>query len=89
MDLEQLKETVIDMQVQNRVIKISVLNEQSERIEPVASPFIEALRNNLEGLEYKLSGVLFENTIKERLVENQKQLAYKAASSYSGVDVRI
>ena len=89
LDLEQLKETVIDMQVQNRVIKISVLNEQSERIEPVASPFIEALRNNLEGLEYKLSGVLFENTIKERLVENQKQLAYKAASSYSGVDVRI
>ena len=30
LDLEQLKETVIDMQVQNRVIKISVLNEQSD-----------------------------------------------------------
>ena len=48
LDLEQLKETVIDMQVQNRVIKISVLNEQSEQIQAVATAFIETLRNQLE-----------------------------------------
>lgn len=88
-DLEQLKETVIDMQVQNRVIKISVLNEQSEQIQAVAAGFIEPLRNQLEEINYKLSGVLFENTIKKDMLENKKQLVYQAASSYSGVDVRI
>ena len=48
LDLEQLKETVIDMQVQNRVIKISVLNEQSDVIQKAATPFIPTLRNQLE-----------------------------------------
>ena len=89
LDLEKLKETVIDMQVQNRVIKISVLNEQSELIQDVATPFIHTLRNQLEAMDYKLSGVLFENTINEQIVENKKQLVYQAASSYNGVDIRI
>ena len=47
------------------------------------------LRNQLEEIDYKLSGVLFENTIKKHIVENKKQLVYQTASSYSGVDVRI
>ena len=89
LDLEQLKETVIDMQVQNRVIKISVLNEQSDVIQKAATPFIPTLRNQLEEIDYKLSGVLFENTIKKDIVENKKQLVYQTASSYNGVDVRI
>lgn len=89
LDLEQLKETVIDMQVQNRVIKISVLNEQSKIIQEVATPFIQILRNHLEEMDYKLSGVLFENTINEQIIEDKKQLAYQAASLYNGVDVRI
>lgn len=89
LDLERLKETVIDMQVQNRVIKISVLNEQSKLIQEVATPFIQILRNHLDEMDYKLSGVLFENTINEQIVEDKKQLAYQAASLYNGVDVRI
>ena len=89
LDLEQLKETVIDMQVQNRVIKISVLNEQSDVIQKAATPFIPTLRDQLEEIDYKLSGVLFENTIKKDIVENKKQLVYQTASSYNGVDVRI
>ena len=89
LDLEQLKETVIDMQVQNRVIKISVLNEQSDVIQKAATPFIPTLRDQLEEIDYQLSGVLFENTIKKDIVENKKQLVYQTASSYNGVDVRI
>lgn len=89
LDLERLKETVIDMQVQNRVIKISVLNEQCKLIQEVATPFIQILRNHLDEMDYKLSGVLFENTINEQIVEDKKQLAYQAASFYNGVDVRI
>ena len=81
MDLEQLKETVIDMQVQNRVIKISVLNEQSDVIQKAATPFIPTLRDQLEEIDYQLSGVLFENTIKKDIVENKKQLVYQTASS--------
>lgn len=89
LDLEQLQETVIDMQVQNRVVQIVVFNEQSERIEPVAAPFIGLLRKNLEEKDYKLTGVLFENTIKKQSIESQKQLMFKMVSSYSGVDIRI
>ncbi len=89
LELEQLQETMIDMQVQNRVIQIVVFNEQSERIERAATPFIGLLRKNLEEKDYKLTGVLFENTIKKQSVENQKQLMFKTVSSYSGVDIRI
>lgn len=89
LDLERLQETVIDMQVQNRVIKLVVHNEQSEAIEAVASSYIHSLRDHLEQMEYKLSGVLFEQLMSKPVVEKQKQLVYKAASSYSGVDIRI
>ena len=89
LDLEQLNETVIDMQVQNRVINIVVHNEQSEVLESVASSYIHVLRENLEQMDYKLSGVLFENNNDKPVTENQKQLVYKAPSLYSGVDIRI
>lgn len=89
LDLEKLNETVIDMQVQNRVIKIVVHNEQSELIESVASSYIHVLRANLEQMNYKLSGVIFENNNDKPVTENQKQLVYKVSSSYSGVDIRI
>ena len=89
LDLEQLQETLIDMQVQNRVIKISVLNERSEWIQDLAEPFIHTLREKLEEMDYKLSGILFENTVKKQIVENKQQLLYQTDSSYSGVDVRI
>jgi len=91
LDLEQLKETIIDMQVQNRVIKVVVMNEQSETLENMASPYIGLLRSSLEQLNYKLSGVLFENTLLKHGKEkrNQSSTSYPVAGSYNGVDVRI
>lgn len=89
LDLERLQETVIDMQVQNRVIKLVVHNEQSETIEAIASSYIHSLRDHLEQMDYKLSGVLFEQLMSKPVVEKQKQLVYNATNSYSGVDFRI
>ncbi|MFJ8256865.1 hypothetical protein ACIQ4Z_06215 [Peribacillus asahii] len=90
LDLEQLKETVIDMQVQNRVIKVVVMNEQSETLENMASPYIGLLRSSLEQLNYKLSGVLFENMLMKHGKEKRSQsTSYPVAGSYNGVDVRI
>lgn len=92
LDLEQIKETIIDMQVQNRVINMIVINERSEWLESTASPFVKVLRKNLEQMDYTLSGVAFENVRNSPVVEDSKDskpLIPLIASSYNGVDIRI
>lgn len=86
LDLAQLKETVVDMQIQNRVVKVSVYNQNAKILEQAAHPFVTLLRGKLEQQEYKLSGVVFEN-------ENKRELAAAAPAIrtevYSRMDIKI
>lgn len=86
LDLASLKETVIDMQVQNRVITVNIFNE-SDALLPYAEPFKEALKLGLSSLDYQLSGVFIKNFIKE---EVKPPTGPKASQMNSkGVDIRI
>ena len=90
LELENLNETVIDMQIQNRVIKVTVVNEQNEAIEAVASNYLDVLKDKLQVMDYKLSGVLFQHTARAKNVgSKQKPLPYLGTGTYSGVDIRI
>lgn len=88
LELEFLNETIIDLQVQNRIINITVVND-TESIKSLASPFINVLKESLSALNYKLSSVDFEKTTTQK---KQKPFLYNKiyhSSTYSGVDFRI
>ena len=90
LELENLHETVIDMQIQNRVIKVTVINEKNEAIEAVASNYLDVLKDKLQVMDYKLSGVLFQDTARAKNVDSkQKPLPFSGTGTYSGVDIRI
>lgn len=86
LDLAQLKETVVDMQIQNRIVKVSVFNQNAKVLEQAAHPFVTLLRDKLEQQEYKLSGVVFED-------ENKREPAAAApvirTEVYSRMDIKI
>ncbi|MDQ0214318.1 hypothetical protein J2S13_000714 [Oikeobacillus pervagus] len=85
LDLQFLKETVIDMHVQNRMITIQIFNEQ-EKIKQVAQPFLPSLKERLQKMGYQLSDVTFHQ--KERL-DTPTLIQLTEEKSYVGVDIRI
>ncbi|WP_285766578.1 hypothetical protein [Peribacillus sp. SI8-4] len=87
LELEGIKETVIDMQVQNRVISVTIINEQVSHMEEASKQYLSPLRGNLEKMDYRLSGVSFVNPKNGGKVPKSEPL--QEAGSYSGVDIRI
>jgi hypothetical protein len=85
LDLASLKETVIDMQVQNRVITVNIFNE-SDSLQPYAEQFKEGLKLGLSSIDYQLSGVFIKSFIKEEVIASVDK---KTQLSSPGVDIRI
>ncbi|WP_053219685.1 hypothetical protein [Virgibacillus senegalensis] len=56
LDLEKMKETVIDMQIQKRMVSITVFNEH-QKLESLFPLFKPALQQGLEQLDYHLTSV--------------------------------
>ncbi|MEK3855132.1 hypothetical protein [Cytobacillus sp. FSL H8-0458] len=90
LDLEHLNETIIDLQVQNRIINISVINEHSE-IKDLTAPFAAELKANLLKLNYKLSSVSFQKPepAGDSLLTRETMTSIVQANQFSGVDIRI
>lgn len=86
LDLAQLKETVVDMQIQNRVVKVSVFNQFAKVLGQAAHPFVTLLRGKLEQQEYKLSGVVFEE---EKKREPAAAVPAIRNEVYSRMDIKI
>ncbi|MEC0274223.1 hypothetical protein [Peribacillus frigoritolerans] len=90
LELERLEETVIDMQVQNRIIKVTVINGHGATLEEAAGQYLDLLRENLGKMDYRLSGVSFVNPVYEKERDHRgKPISFSEAGSYSGVDIRI
>ncbi|OXT18673.1 hypothetical protein B9K06_05390 [Bacillus sp. OG2] len=89
LDLDHLKETIVDVQVQNRIVQIKVFNGDS-RIREWAAPFTDGLKKGLEELDYRLSSIVFEKGSGAQ--PQTKGMAYQPLSDsgkYSGVDIKI
>jgi hypothetical protein len=86
LELESIKETVVDMQVQNRVVSVTVFNND-DRLKEIGSLLQEKLKVGLESVEYRLSGVTFKNFEEEVRKEAGKQKVMM--SDHTGVDYRI
>ena len=85
LELETLQETFVDMQVQNRIITITVMNE-NQHLSMLAKPLISNLKEGLDSLNYTLSNVHFANLSR---VQEKKSPTLLNNSHYSGVDLRI
>ncbi|MFX3674123.1 MAG: hypothetical protein ACE3JQ_06730 [Paenisporosarcina sp.] len=88
LDLASLKETIIDMQVQNRVITVNIFNED-DALQQYAEPFKEALKVGLRSLDYQLSGVFLKRFTKDDLSTSKTSIGTKKQLSSRGVDIRV
>lgn len=85
LNLHSLEETVVDMQVQNRIVTVTVFNADAT-VQQIAHPFQGKLKEGLSKHGYTLSGVFF----KDYLQEEKTVISTKSAPiSEGGVDFRI
>lgn len=86
LDLHSLQETVVDMQVQNRIVTVTIFN--ADRTLPViGQPLQEKLKTGLSSIGYTLSGVFFKEFVQEEKVikPTKKTETYEGG----GVDLRV
>ncbi len=73
LDLQSLNQTVVDMQIQNRVIHLSILNDSSE-IGPIVNSLTPTLKDKLESIGYTLSFIQMNPLLDKRGQEQQQQI---------------
>jgi len=86
LQMASMQETVIDMQVQNRVVTVTVFNEHSE-IQSLAEPLKAALKIGLAEKNYQLSGVFMKQFNEDQAVKNGPVVEQQ--EEQSGVDIRV
>ncbi len=86
LQMEALKETVIDMQVQNRIVSLTVFNENTY-LQPLAERLKELLAIGLEEKGYQLSGVQLKTFEDQNTPVEQEKVSKEKPSG--GVDIRI
>lgn len=59
LDLKNLKEVVVDMQVQNRIVTLLIMSDNPE-LKTIASPLLSNLKEGLQQIRYQLSSVQFK-----------------------------
>ena len=91
LQLENIHDTVIDMAVQNKVVKVTVNNLLADMVKEAAKPYMEQLKSGLEGAGYRLSSVVFEKPAPSGLPVQAEAALTQAfgPTSYSGVDIKI
>ncbi len=86
LQMASMQETVIDMQVQNRVVTVTVFNENSE-IQLLAEPLKAALKVGLAEKNYQLSGVFIKQFDKGQTEKVSPVVEQR--EEQSGVDIRV
>ncbi|WP_067729349.1 hypothetical protein [Oceanobacillus damuensis] len=87
LDLKNLKETIIDMNIQKRSVSITIFNDSPELKEKTQS-IHPVLLQGLESLNYQLSAVHFKPLL-EQAKANKTATSKPFQPSYQGVDYRI
>lgn len=87
LNLGALKETIIDMHVQSRVVNVTVYNE-NEQLAPLIEPLKASLSKGLEAHQYQLSGVSVKPYEREK-VPAIPTLHATDSDGQGGVDLRI
>jgi hypothetical protein len=89
LELQSLEQTVIDMQVQNKVVHLSVINDKHE-IEPIVRALTPTLKEKLESNGYMLSFVKVNPTFeKKQIGVSQPNPMNLSTDLYKRVDIKI
>src|SRR5690606_7640696 len=89
LQLKKLRETVIDVNIQNRVINIAVYNE-THISQNQLSPYIALLKQQLEAKNYKLSSVKWISETKKNAQKKAvDDIFLQPIAGYKGVDIKI
>lgn len=89
LNLRKLRETIVDVHIQNRVIAIHVYNENHISNQTL-EPFILMLRHQLERNHYTLSSFKWINeTTTKKLKGDVHSISFQPMSRYEGVDIKI
>lgn len=86
LELEKLKETVIDVNIQQRAVAITVFNN-TKGLPVISKQFKEKLETGLDALNYRLFSIQFRK-LEEKEKHSIGQEAYRRDDS-QGVDFRI
>ena len=89
LDLSYLKETVIDMNIQNRIISLKIWTEAEQEANRIAFSLLPMLKENLKAKGYHLTTVKIEDFSQRRSVNSDLDKPYYPHPGYSGVDYRI
>lgn len=93
LNLHHIKETIIDMNIQKRVITLTIYNEYDETLAKQMNVFKAMLASGLKKIDYRLSNVRFkpleDNESVERAREVRQEHANPTQRSQEGFDVRI
>lgn len=87
LQLEHLNETVIDLQVQNRIMNISIMNDHKD-LKDLGKPFTHILKKNIEKGYYKLSSISF-GPLQKQAESSSQPFPLLTENQYMGVDIRI
>lgn len=89
LQLPKLQETVVDVQIQNRIIAITIYNEH-EMINNKLNPFTSQLKQQLERHDFTLSSVKWvHEKIKSPLQSENRSISFSTMNRYGGVDIKI
>ncbi|MFC4023168.1 hypothetical protein ACFOUV_04960 [Oceanobacillus longus] len=87
LDLEHLKQTVIDMNIQKRSVSVTIYNDEYPKLKNNTMPFQPVLIQGLNSLNYHLSSVHFKPLQEQKITNRETTKFYH--SSYQGVDYRV
>ena len=83
LNMESIEQTMIDMQVQNRIVTVNVFND-NDVLQMLAKPLSATLKDGLAKHDYQLSGVFvkkFDVQVAQKKVKQEQPT--------TGVDFRI
>lgn len=91
LQLENINETIIDLVVQNKVMKISVINERASLLQNISKSLVQQVKERLETIGFKISSILFEppSAMNQPALQINRESAVYDTSPYSGVDIKI
>ncbi|TRZ38740.1 hypothetical protein CEQ21_25580 [Niallia circulans] len=88
LDLAHLKETAIDMQIQHRIVNITVFNKNHE-IEPLMKTMIKGLQEKMKDVQYTLSSLEFKFFQEDKMEKLDLGLHKLMPAYYKGVDYKV
>ncbi|TYS16303.1 hypothetical protein FZC78_13285 [Rossellomorea vietnamensis] len=88
LELESIKEVIVDMTVQNRVIALNIYND-TPGLKELSAPFSMNMKEGLELLGYKLSSVHFKESGTAAVPAKEKYRGLAGEVPYAGVDLKV